>query len=236
MREHVRRAVRAGYAFACAEFVLLLALLVLAGGLLAFVEIAEEMHEGESRELDRAVLLALREPADVARPIGPEWLVNAMVDVTSLGSTAVLTLLTLFTTGYLFATGQRTSALLTPVSVAGAALAMRALKTLFDRTRPDVVPHLVEVTSASFPSGHAMVATAAYLTLGVIMAEASGRRVGIYVMACAMSISLLIGFSRMYLGVHWPTDVLAGWCAGAAWAVGCWLVTYRILARASAVA
>ena len=226
-----RRAMSVGYAWARAEFAVLMALLVVAGGLLAFAELAEEMSEGENHQFDRAVLLALRQPDDSARPIGPEWLVNAMVDLTSLGSTSVLTLFTVFVAGYLFVSRKIISAVMVPVSVGGAAIAMNALKNVFARTRPDVVPHLVEVTSASFPSGHAMVATAAYLTLGVIMAEASPRRVGIYVMTAAMAFALLIGFSRVYLGVHWPTDVLAGWCAGAAWAMACWLLTYRFVTR-----
>ena len=220
-----------GYAWARAEFAVLLALLVVAGGLLAFVDLAEDMNEGDSHEFDRMVMLALRQPTDSARPIGPEWLVNAMVDLTSLGSTSVLTLLTIFTAGYLLASRKFISAVMVPISVGGAAIVMNALKDVFSRTRPDVVPHLVDVTSASFPSGHAMVATAAYLTLGVLMAETSSRRVGIYVMTCAVAISLMIGFSRVYLGVHWPTDVLAGWCAGAAWAMACWLLTYRFVAR-----
>jgi undecaprenyl-diphosphatase len=231
MIELVRRLAASSYAFARAEFAALLALLVVAGGVLAFIELADEMGEGDFDDFDRAVMLSLRQPTDVSQPIGPEWLVEAMVDITALGSTSVITLLTIFTTGFLLASRKYVSAAIVPVSVSGAAIAMDTLKALFERPRPDVVPHLVEVTSASFPSGHAMVATAAYLTLGVLMAEASRRSVSIYVMVCAISIALLVGFSRVYLGVHWPTDVLAGWCAGAAWAMGCWLLTYRVVER-----
>ena len=154
-----------------------------------------------------------------------------MVDFTSLGSTAVLALLTVLTTGYLLVAGKVVGAGLTPISVGGAALVMSAFKEIFERPRPDVVPHLVEVSSASFPSGHSMVSTAAYLTLAVLIAETSERRVGVYVVAVAALLCVLIGLSRVYLGVHWPTDVLAGWCAGAAWAMACWLVTYPLAGR-----
>jgi undecaprenyl-diphosphatase len=222
---------QSGYRFARAQFAILTALLVIGAGGLSFIELADEIEDGESMELDSAILLALRSPADPAMPIGPVWLTTAMVDFTSLGSTAVLTLLTLLTTGYLIVARKTVGAWLTPVSVAGAALVMWALKGLFARPRPDVVPHLVEVSSASFPSGHSFVSTAAYLTLAVLIAETSDRRAGVYVLAVAVVLSLLIGFSRVYLGVHWPTDVLAGWCAGAAWALACWLVTYPLTRR-----
>jgi undecaprenyl-diphosphatase len=220
-----------GYRFARAELALLAALIITAGGTLGFLEIAEAVDEGEIREFERSLMVSLREPGDLQDAWGPDWFEEAMLDFTSLGSTSVLSMLTLFTAGFLLVSGKRMGALLVPISVGGAALVMSLLKDLFARTRPDVVPHLVYYTSESFPSGHAMVSTAAYLTLAVIMAEAARRRIGAYLMTCAVLLSLVIGFSRVYLGVHWPTDVLAGWCAGAAWATGCWLLTYRIVSR-----
>lgn len=227
----VRHFVATTYRYARAEFALLAALLISAGGTLGFLEIADAMEEGDSREFDESILLSLRDPADLQDAWGPDWFTMAMVDFTALGGTAVLTLLTLFISGFLLVSGKKVGAILVPISVAGAAIVMSTLKDLFARTRPDIVPHLVDITSESFPSGHAMVATAAYLTLGVIMAEASKRRIGAYVMISAVLVILLIGFSRVYLGVHYPTDVLAGWCAGAAWAMLCWLLTNRMVSR-----
>jgi undecaprenyl-diphosphatase len=225
------RLLKSGIRLARAQLAVLAALLLMAGGALAFIELADEIEDGESLRIDRAVLLALRSLDDPAIPLGPRWLTTAMVDFTSLGSTAVLALLTVLTTGYLLVAGKMLGAWLTPISVGGAALVMSGLKELFERPRPDVVPHLVEVTSASFPSGHSMISTAAYLTLAVLIAENSARRAGVYVTAVAVLVCVLIGSSRVYLGVHWPTDVLAGWCAGAAWAMGCWLVACPLAAR-----
>jgi undecaprenyl-diphosphatase len=231
MLSTLRSLAHGSYRFARAQLALLAALLVVGGGGLAFIELADEVQDGDSVALDREILRSLRSADDPAVPLGPDWLTTAMVDFTSLGSTSVLALLTILTTGYLLVSGKIVGAWLTPVSVAGSALVMTALKGVFDRPRPDVVPHLVEVGTASFPSGHSLVSTATYLTLAVLIAETSERRSGVYVIAVAVLLCLLIGFSRVYLGVHWPTDVLAGWSAGAAWAMGCWLVTYPITAR-----
>ena len=99
------------------------------------------------------------------------------------------------------------------------------LKLGFARPRPELVSHLVDVTSFSFPSGHATMATITYLTLGVLLARVQERRrMKLYLLAVAILVALIVGISRVYLGVHWPTDVLAGWCVGAAWALACWLV------------
>ena len=99
------------------------------------------------------------------------------------------------------------------------------LKLGFARPRPELVSHLVNVNSFSFPSGHATMATITYLTLGVLLARVQKRRhMKLYLLAVASILALLVGFTRVYLGVHWPTDVIAGWCVGTAWALGCWLL------------
>jgi undecaprenyl-diphosphatase len=133
--------------------------------------------------------------------------------------------MTLAVLGYLVIGGKRAAALLVLVSVAGGVALSSALKIGFDRPRPDLVAHLVDVHTLSFPSGHAMVSAVAYLTLGALLAQTQVRKgLKAYVITVAVVLTLLIGVSRVYLGVHWPTDVVAGWCAGAAWAIGCWVI------------
>lgn len=200
------------------------ALLVAAAGLFAFVSLADEVKEGETHRFDEAILLALRNPLDLADPIGPWWVEAMMRDVTALGGTVVLTLITVVAVLYLALDGKRGAALFVAVSVGGGTLLSTLLKFGFDRPRPDLVAHLVDVRTLSFPSGHAMLSAVTYLTLGVLIARVSPkRRIKVYVAVVALVLTLCIGLSRIYLGVHWPTDVLAGWSIGAAWAMACWL-------------
>ena len=185
-----------------------------------------------TRDFDEAVLLALRSPADPADPVGPRWVEEMVRDVTSLGSTAVLTLITIAVLGFLIMDRKRGAAWLVLVSIAGGTALSTALKLGFERPRPDLVAHLVEVHTLSFPSGHAMLSAVTYLTLGALLARVQPRRrLKAYILSVAVALTLLVGFSRVYLGVHWPTDVLAGWCAGAAWAMGCWLVAAWLQSR-----
>ena len=201
---------------------LLVAVFLIGGALWLFAELADEVLEGETHAFDRAVLLALREPANPATPIGPPWLEDVARDMTSLGSAPVLVLLAIATTGFLLLLRKRGAAILVSASLAGGALLSMALKMFFDRPRPDLVPHAVQAYFASFPSGHAMLATITYLTLGAMLAQVQAqRRVKTYLLGWAVLLSILIGTSRVFLGVHWPTDVLAGWCVGAAWALFC---------------
>lgn len=207
------------------EFNTLVAFLVISGMLFAFAKIADEMAEGETVHFDEAILLALRQPGDLARPVGPWWLEAAMVDITALGGWTVLTLLTVVVLVYLAITARRGAAALVLAAVAGGALLSSALKVGFARPRPELVDHLVNVSSASFPSGHAMLSAATYLTLGALLARTEKRRaVRALIFGVAAALTLVIGVSRVYLGVHYPTDVLAGWCLGASWALMCWLV------------
>ena len=209
----------------------LLSIVVVAGGVLLFAELLE-MVEAEPRAFDRLVLQALRNPADPSDAIGPGWIEFAFRDLTSLGGTTVLTLMTAAVVGFLLVDGKRAAAILVFVSVGGGALLSTILKLVVARPRPDIVPHLVEVSSASFPSGHAMLSAVVYLSLGALLSRVEGPpRLKIYILSVAIALTLSIGLSRVYLGVHWPTDVLAGWCAGAAWAVLCWRVALFLQRR-----
>jgi undecaprenyl-diphosphatase len=208
---------------------MLLVFMVLAPSLVLFVNIASEVMEGDTLAYDRWLLQALRSTADPLVPAGPDWLRVAMIDFTALGGGPVLTLVTLLAAGYLLARRKRGLALFLGIAVAAGALLNTLLKHGFVRERPDVVPHLVEVSSASFPSGHAMNSAMVYLTLAALLVSAERKwRVRLFLMSAAILLTLLVGFSRAYLGVHWPTDILAGWSVGAAWAVACALVAQRL--------
>lgn len=179
--------------------------------------------------MDRELLLALRAPGDLADPVGPEWLRHLATDITSLGGHSVLTTLVVVIAGFLLLNGRRRAAWLMLGSAAGAALVSTGLKLAFDRERPDVVAHLVNVSSPSFPSGHALLSAVIYLMCGALLArEYPQPALQRYFMTVALILTLLIGLSRIYLGVHWPSDVLAGWCIGALWAWGCWLLDGKI--------
>jgi undecaprenyl-diphosphatase len=207
------------------ELTTLLLVAALAGGVWVFVALADAVHEDELRRVDEAVLLAMREPGDHADPLGPRWVEQMGRDVTALGGTTVLTLVTAGVAGYLWLDGKRRALLLLLASVLGGWALSSALKLGFARPRPDLVPHGAYVYTASFPSGHAMMSAVTYLTLAALVSRVvPHRRTKLFVLACALVLTGLTGLSRIYLGVHWPTDVLAGWALGASWACGCWLV------------
>lgn len=197
-----------------------------------FISIAGEVVEGETAAWDRRLLLALRSAADPALPWGPAWVQEMARDFTALGGVAVLTLMTAAVIGYLLLAGKRHAAIAIFVAVAGGLTLSSLLKLAFDRPRPDLVPHASLVYTTSFPSGHSMMAAVAYLTLGALLARVEGSiRVRIYLLSVAVLLTVLVGVSRVYLGVHWPTDVAAGWAVGAAWALLCSLVMTRLQRR-----
>jgi undecaprenyl-diphosphatase len=198
---------------------------VVAGAVYLFMALVDQVLDGEPRVFDERILLALRAPGDPGDPIGPWWVETMFVDITALGGNTVVILIALAVLGYLVFDGKRAAALLVFVSVAGGVALSSVLKLGFDRPRPDLVSHLVDVHTLSFPSGHAMVSAVTYLTLGALLAQVQdAKRLKAYIIAVAVTLTLLIGISRVYLGVHWPTDVIAGWCAGTAWALGCWVI------------
>ncbi len=197
---------------------------IIAAGIWVFIEIADEVIEGESRAFDEWLMLLLRSPGDNADPLGPGWLEETARDVTAFGSTFALIFISLVVFFWLLMTKRPHAALLLSIALIGGALLNYALKFLFDRPRPDLVAHGTEVFTLSFPSSHAMLSATVYLTLGVmVMRYSSALRLKIYAMSVALLLAVLVGVSRVYLGVHWPTDVVAGWAVGAVWASACWL-------------
>lgn len=212
------------------EPLLLAMFAALSGGILLFIYLTGEVLEGSTKGFDEAILLALRQPNDLATPIGPAWLTYAVKDITSLGGTTVLTMMTVLVTIYLLLDRRRAIAIFVLASVLGGWALSAVLKTGVARPRPDIVPHLVEVHDLSFPSGHAMVSAVTYLTLAALISGTRRyRSTRIFIVATGILLTLMIGMSRLYLGVHYPTDVLGGWCAGATWALGCWIVARRFI-------
>jgi undecaprenyl-diphosphatase len=209
------------------EVVAIAALLVVGLGLLAFLSIAEEVVEGEAHALDFRILQALRLPGQPQQLIGPEWLHTAAADITALGSVTVLTLLVLLAFSALACLRRWGEALVLVGGALGGVAISQGLKHLFMRERPDLIYRAVEAANPSFPSGHAMLSAVVFLTLGTLAARFSRRRrLKVLALGSAVFFSVLVGLSRVYLGVHWASDVLAGWCVGAAWAMACWLAAW----------
>lgn len=203
----------------------LITLIIAASVLFAFAKLADAVGEGGTRAFDEWLLVSLRTPGNLADPVGPKWFEEMMRDFTALGSTGVLTVMVLTIAGFLAMTRKGYAALFVLASVVGGVLISQTMKWAYARPRPELVPHGAEVYTASFPSGHSMMAAVVYLTLGALLARTQvDRAVKIYILAVAVTVTVLVGVSRVYLGVHWPTDVLAGWALGAAWALTCWLV------------
>jgi undecaprenyl-diphosphatase len=213
------------------EFPMLLAGIIIAGGMWGFLELMEVARDASPHSLDSEILLYFRVDGHPDMPIGPAWLQGAMRDITALGSASVLTLITAAAAIYLFLIKRPATALFVIASIASGQMLSSLLKAGIDRPRPELVTHLAQETSLSFPSGHAMISALVFLTLGALVSRVvHGRTTKIYVLSLAVVITLLVGVSRIYLGVHWPSDVLAGWCAGFAWAMLWWLAA-RLLQR-----
>lgn len=214
------------------ELAVLIILALITAMIWGFAEIADEVTEGEIQSIDETLLLSLRDSQDTSNPWGPQWLEEMMRDITALGSTVVLSFVSVAVIGLLLLLQRPKMALFVAFAVIGGVVLSTLLKLGFNRPRPDLVPHATKVYTASFPSGHSLQSATVYLTLGALAARNLPRRLlKAYVLFLMILLSLLIGFSRVYLGVHWPSDVLAGWAAGSAWALLCWLIAYWMQRR-----
>ena len=215
------------------ELSILVGAIVILALIWIFATLAGEVMEGDTRQFDEWVLGALRQRADPGQLRGPTWLASGAQDLTALGSPTVLGLTVLAVTGYLFLHGLYRNGMFIFVASVGGWVLNWLLKAVFARSRPDIVPHLREVVSSSFPSGHALTSAAVYLTLGaLLMRIAEGRLAKYYCIAIAMLLTFLVGSSRVFLGVHYPTDVVAGWLIGMSWALLCWVVERTLERRA----
>lgn len=203
----------------------LLIWLACAAAIWAFFNIGSEVMEGDTTAMDQHLLLMLRQPGALSDPIGPRWLEESMRDITALGGFTFLTLATIVAVLLFSFHGKRRQAWILTGTVLAAQLSSEVLKTFYDRPRPTLVPHGSFVYTQSFPSGHSALSAAVFLTLATLIASVekrAGSKILIYVLALLVTVA--VGFSRVYLGVHWPSDVLAGWSLGAIWALGAWIV------------
>lgn len=213
------------------ELKVMLALMLLVGSIWVFIELADEVMAGKTIGFDEWAVKAMRRADDPGRPIGPAWLTEVARDLTALGGIAFSILLTATIAVFLWLKRMYAAMwLVLAATLSGIAVSL-LLKSMFARPRPQLVPHLAFTFTSSFPSGHAMLSTTVFLTLGALLGRFVPARVlKAYFLLVAIALSALVGLSRVYLGVHYPTDVLSGWAAGMAWAITCWLIA-RVMQR-----
>ncbi len=206
------------------EPIVLVVLTVGTASLWGFIEIAEDVFEGDTQTFDRWVVRSMRDQNNLADPVGPPWLEETARDITALGGFAWIAFATAAIAIYLWLDRKTHMATFLVAATISGTIVSFLLKNAFDRPRPDLVSHLSHVYTSSFPSGHSMLAAVVYLTLGSLLASViSNISLKVYVLAVAILLTIAVGFSRIYLGVHYPTDILAGWLAGLVWALVCWL-------------
>ena len=214
------------------EISLLLAGLFVVAGVWIFIALAGEVLEGDTTKYDEHILLALRQPGNPADPIGPHWTLQVARDLTAMGGVTILGIICAVVGGYFLLQRRYGLCAFTMGSVFSGSLLALVLKEAFHRSRPQIVPHLTDISTASFPSGHSMISSVTYLTLAAILARTSHDwKTKIFFLAVAVILIGLIGCSRVYLGVHYPTDVFAGWCGGVTWAILCCIVGHALAQR-----
>ncbi len=203
-----------------------LAMLIVVVGTWGFIALSDEVKEGDTGRFDGAV------NRWIYNHRGPTWVQEAGRDLSAFGGVTGLALIVTAVAGFLWITHRRRAMTLMLVATMGGVLLSGALKHVFDRPRPPLRPIGTIVYTTSFPSGHSMLSAVTYLTLGALLARVTpGRRVKLYLVGVALGLTFLVGLSRVYLGAHYPTDVLAGWTAGLVWAILCWLVARALQHR-----
>jgi undecaprenyl-diphosphatase len=208
-----------------ADVAVRLAFLAILLGTCGFVSVAFGVSAGMTQNFDERLLRIARDPADPEKTLGPVWLEEIGRDLTAMGGIAALSLVTAAVSGYLLISHKYHALAFLLTATLGGLLLSTVLKERFDRPRPAVVPHKSLVMTSSFPSGHSLNSAVVYLTLGTLLAGlCHQRRLKLYFFGVALLLTFLVGVSRVYMGVHYPTDVMAGWLAGLVWALSCSLV------------
>ena len=218
--------------FATKEIKMLLLLLTLFLSVLIFINIGNHVIEGTTKQFDESIIKYFRAEGNDSEPAGPDFLNESMRDVTSLGGETVITIITIFVIGFLILQKRYNTMWLVLAATIGGALISLGLKEFYGRERPDISYRLIEVTRLSFPSGHSMMSAVVYLTQAAIIARIQkSKKIRIYILSAALFLTFIIGLSRVYLGVHYPTDVIGGWTIGLAWASFCWFVAWYLQRR-----
>jgi undecaprenyl-diphosphatase len=201
-----------------------MSVLLVAGYVL--VQTIDEVIEGESDWVDHAIVRM------IASLDSPKWFEEIMRDCTAFGGTFVLSMVTIAVGVFLIIRKQYHALVFVLMAVVGATILSLSLKGFFHRDRPMILEHRSHTMTSSFPSGHAMLSAAVWLTLAVLLSrlDKSPFMKG-YFIAVGLFISFMTGVSRVWLGVHWPTDVLAGWMAGSIWAVLCFFFIRYLQSR-----
>ncbi len=202
---------------------LFLAAGALALAMLIVAILGATIARGHQFAFDRAIMLAMREPENMRVPEGPVWLKQVMIDVTALGGETVLSIVVIVTAGFLALQRHWLTFWLVLGGTISGSWAVALIKNSVARPRPALIDHIVQVWSASFPSGHAANSAIIYLTVALLLMQiVESRSSRWYLITVAVLLVTAIGVSRVYLGVHWPSDVLAGWSFGTLWALGWW--------------
>ncbi len=203
---------------------LLAAIVLIGAAIWGFLALQDEVGEGGTARVDHVLILALRQTVDPNRLRGPAWLQETARDITALGGFTVLGLVTAAALAVLIVYRRRRQAIVFAAAAVGAQVLAEAIKNVVGRPRPSFVARYDLITSSSFPSGHSMMAPAIYFTLAAIVAAGELRPAArVLLMVGSALLVVAIGVSRVYLGVHWPSDVLAGWTLGSAVALAAWI-------------
>ena len=180
--------------------------------------IAFLVTSGHAGSVDAVGLLFWRATPEL-EPAGPPLLIEMVRDLTSLGGVLLRNVLALAAVLALLFLRLRREAVLLVFTVAGGWLVNTLLKEAMGRERPEIVPHLTAAGGESFPSGHSFNSAVVFIAIALAFATLSARQsVRMTVIGAALAFSLAVAWSRVWLGVHFPTDVIAGWLGGAGWA------------------